>query len=346
MKRDTTGATETLYRRRLLQALGATTALGLAGSASAASTAVSTDRSPTAGKNSAQSGRGSSFEQSGLDRDVFSEDTVEVDDLSLHYVIGGEGPPLVLLHGWPETWFEWKEVMPALAEQHTIVAMDYRGAGGSDAPSSGYDKQTMAADIKGAVDELGYDQVGLVGHDIGGMVGYAFANEYPATLDRFAILDVPLPGIEPFWSTVQQLVWHFGFQAVPELPEAIVGNDLRTYLAYFYDSFGFQDAIDRTDRQVYTSAYRPPEYLTAGFELYRAFSTDVEQNKQYAKTSLEMPVLGLYGTKGPVTFLADMMNQVATDVQGGPIAESGHFIPEEQPEALSEDLLAFFGEEQ
>jgi pimeloyl-ACP methyl ester carboxylesterase len=233
-------------------------------------------------------------------------------------------------------------VMPALADHHTVVAIDYRGAGGSDAPADGYDKQTMAADIKGVVDELGFDRVGLVGHDIGGMVGYAFANEYPDTLNRFAILDVPLPGIEPFWSTVKQIAWHFGFHAVPDLPEALVADDLDTYLSFFYNAFAYQDAIGQTDRQVYMNAYQQPEYLTAGFDLYRAFSADVEQNKKYAESKLDMPVLALYGSKGPVSFMIDMMKTVATDVQGGAVYDSGHFIPDEQSEALEQELLSFF----
>jgi len=328
---------ETLHRRRLLQALAAGSALAFTGRAGASRGSVEYKQSNSLETDDA-------FARSGLDPEIFSEDTVELDDLSLHYVIGGDGPPLVLLHGWPETWYEWKDVMPLLADEHTVIAMDYRGAGGSDAPATGYDKRTMAADIKQAIGELGYDRVSLAGHDIGGMVGYAFASEYPEALDRFAIIDVPLPGIEPFWNTVKQIVWHFGFHAVPDLPETLVSDEVRPYLAYFYDNFAFQDVFDEEDREVYLSAYQRPEYLTAGFELYRAFATDVERNEQYAETKLDLPVLALYGEASPVSFIIDMMEAVATDVRGGAIEESGHFVPEERPEALAEELIAFFAD--
>jgi len=283
-----------------------------------------------------------SLQESGLNQDIFSETTVDIDDVSLHCVTGGEGSPLVLLHGWPETWYAWNEAMPKLAEEHTLIAPDYRGAGESSVPEGGYDKRTMANDIKQLVDELGYDRVGFAGHDIGGMIAYAFANLYPDTLDRFAIIDVPLVGIEPYWGQINQSLWHFGFHQVPGLAETLVRNELLAYLSYFFDTFTDQDVYDSTDRSIYVDAFKQPDYLTAGFEIYRAFPSDAKQNKLWAETKLETPALGVYGAAGPMGFFTKMMHDIAEDVRMTGIKGSGHFVCKEQPEALAEALLDFF----
>lgn len=266
--------------------------------------------------------------------------------IRMHYVIGGSGDPVVLVHGWPQTWAEWREIMPTLAEQYTVIAIDMRGAGESDKPLTGYDKATLAGDIYALITALGYDSVHYVGHDIGGMVGYAYAHDYPQATRSLTILDVPLPGIEPFWSMIiaDPRSWHFAFHAVPDVPEALVFGQERLYIEHFIEGFLYNpEAFSDEDYQLFADAYAQPGAMRAGFEYYRAFPQDIEQNAIYAQTPLEMPVLALGGEFGSGAIMQPMLESVANNVTGGIIEQSGHWLSEEQPEILLERLLAFLG---
>ena len=325
-------------RRRTLRSIGVLSTLGLTGTASMTNVTSSSQEE--------NDENGGSVENSELDEDIFSSVTTEVDGVDLHYVTGGNGPPVVLVHGWPQTWYEWQNVMPELAEDYTVVAPDLRGAGDSEVTPAGYDKRTMAEDIRGIVEKLDGERIDFVGHDIGGMVGYAYANEYPDTLRSYTILDVPLPGIEPIWSMILQSSesWHFGFHATPELPETLVGENLELYLSDFFARMANDPlAITGESLDAYVDAYSDPENLRAGFEYYRAFPADIRQNNHYSNTKLQMPVLALGGAASAGPFMTQMMNQVAADVRGGSIDRSGHWITEEQPDALTARLLDFFG---
>jgi pimeloyl-ACP methyl ester carboxylesterase len=329
-------------RRRTLQSIGVLGALGLTGTANVAS-AASSDEDEDEDEDE-ENENSDSLENSDLDEDTFSSEMIEVDDVELHYVIGGDGPPVVLVHGWPQTWYEWQNVMPELAEDYTVVAPDLRGAGDSEVTAAGYDKRTMAEDIRGIGEALDGDRIDFVGHDIGGMVGYAYANEYPETLRSYTILDVPLPGIEPIWSTILQSPesWHFGFHATPDLPETLVGENVDVYLSDFFARMANDPlAITGETLDAYVDAYSDPENLRGGFEYYRAFPADVRQNQIYAESQLELPVLALGGAASAGPFMTQLMNQVATDVRGGSISSSGHWITEEQPDALTARLLDF-----
>ncbi|WP_193196829.1 alpha/beta fold hydrolase [Nostoc sp. MG11] len=162
----------------------------------------------------------------------FTHHTIQVNGVRLHYVVGGKGDLVVLLHGYAQTWYEWRKIMPALAEHYTVIAPDLRGAGDSDKPLTGYDKRSLANDIYQLVKQLGFQQVYLVGHDIGLMVAYAYAAAHPDDVKRLVVIDAPIPGVEPWEEVITSpMVWHFAFHAVPNLPEALVAGRERTYLS-------------------------------------------------------------------------------------------------------------------
>lgn len=278
----------------------------------------------------------------------------ELGEVMIHYVTAGEGPPVVLLHGWPSTWYEWRHVIPALARRYTVIAPDLRGLGDSSRPLTGYDKRTVANDIWRLVTEkLGYDKFFLVGHDWGGPTAYALAADHPEAVRRLAIVDVVIPGSGGNFSQ-GGLRWHHQFHMTPDLPEALVQGRERIYLRWFYQTFSYRpDAIGEEDLDEFVRTYSQPGALRAGFSFYRALDKDAEDNARQLATGfrLPMPVLGVGGAisyphgRGRAGEVEDSLKRVATDVRGAIVPESGHFIPEEQPEALSQLLLDFFGEE-
>ncbi len=279
----------------------------------------------------------------------FEHGSTQVGDVQLHYVRGGnaDGETVLLVHGWPTTWYAWHQVMPRLAEGYDVIAVDLRGAGDSDRPLTGYDKRTLARDLGGLVEALALGRVHYVGHDIGGMVGYAFAHEYPELTRSYTILDVPLPGIQPLWDQVSayQGAWHFRFHAVRDLPELLVKGQERAYLEFFMrEATPNFAAIPAATIDTYVDAYAAPGGMRAGFEYYRAFPQDERDNTQYAKSPLTMPVLALGAEFGNGSSLAVMMDGLAEDVRGGVIRGAGHYVAEEQPNVLAERLLAFFQE--
>ncbi|HZO35273.1 MAG TPA: alpha/beta hydrolase [Solirubrobacteraceae bacterium] len=270
-------------------------------------------------------------------------------DLRIHYVEAGQGPrTCVLLHGFPQTWWEWRRVIPPLTEAgFRVVAPDYRGAGDSSRPAGGYDKRTMAEDIHRLLrDHLGIDQpVFMVGHDIGMMVAFAYAQRYPDDVQALAVADAVIPGTKVFdW--VRTVAWHFAFHNVAALPEALVAGRERLYLEHFFTTFsaeGWTIADEDLDR--YAAAYAQPEAIRAGFELYRAFERDAADTRDALKQAgkLTMPVLAISGAAGqaPPGMVAEMMREVAEDVTDRPIAGSGHFVPDERPAELAQALIDF-----
>jgi pimeloyl-ACP methyl ester carboxylesterase len=276
---------------------------------------------------------------------AFAHHTAKVNDVLLHYVIAGHGDPVVLLHGWPQTWYEWRKIIPALAERYTVIAPDMRGLGDSSKPAGGYDKRTVAHDIYQLVRQLGFERIFLVGHDWGGPVAYAYACAHPADVLKLVILDVPIPGagLEHALTFRPRSVWHVQFHYVRDLPEALVTGRERTYLSWFFRTAYDPTAITEQNIDEYVRCYSAPGGLRAGFEYYRAIFTDVEHNLENAKTKLRMPVLALGGERGFGEMTIKSMQQLAEDVRGGVIERCGHWIPEERPGYLTEQLLAFFG---
>ena len=267
-------------------------------------------------------------------------------ELSQHYVSAGEGEPLVLLHGFPQTWYEWLPVLPELAKHYRVIMPDLRGLGASSRPAGGYDKDTMAADIWRLVNgELGYAQMRVVGHDWGGPVAYAMAAQHREAVIRLALIDVTVPGDGSTVFSTSQGRWHHAFHQTLDLPEALVQGREGIYISWFLDNFTTHPgAISDAAKEVYTRAYAQPGAMRAGFALYRSIPDDIKNNARHIETGkLNMPTLGLGGSEsfGRGDLVVESLKRVADDVSGGTIAGSGHFIPEEAPEALLEALLPF-----
>ncbi|OLF10731.1 alpha/beta hydrolase [Actinophytocola xinjiangensis] len=270
----------------------------------------------------------------------FSHGTVAVQGSTLHYVRGGSGPPLILLHGWPQTWWEWSKVMPALAENHTVIAFDLPGLGDSSIPSDGFDKVTTAKRIREGVQKLGFTQVSLLAHDTGSLVAYPYARDYPNEVTRMAVLETPLSGfgLEDFYG----VSFHLGLnQTVAPVPEALIDNDdVSTYLGWMFSGARYPDRIDQA---AFFQAYASPARRGAGYEYYRAFAADATNNQANATKRLPMPVLamGAEFTFGPV--VANSFSQVGDDVRGVIAPDSGHWIAEENPQFLIDCAELFFG---
>jgi pimeloyl-ACP methyl ester carboxylesterase len=283
----------------------------------------------------------------------FMQGIASVNGVSIHYVAGGKGDPVILLPGWPETWWEYHKVMPELARTHRVISVDLRGMGASSKPAEGYDKKTMAADIAALVRSLGLGKVDIVGHDIGSMVAYAFAANHAELTRRLAMLDVPhpdpqlatwplLPSVGQFGDKVgdgsNAYPWWFAYHQVKGLPEKL-GADGRIRLEqdwFFHYLTKDEQQIDERSRRVYARAYQSPDALRAGNAWYQAFAQDIVDYRTYG--NLEMPVLALGGPgfnwlKG--TLAPRVPNLTAVHV------DSGHFIPEEVPEVLLQHLAPF-----
>ncbi len=201
--------------------------------------------------------------------------TAEVNGVRLHYVMAGAGDPVVLLHGWPQTWHEWRHLIPVLASRYTVIAPDLRGFGDSDKPASGYDKRTVAEDIRQLVRHLGLREITLVGHDIGMMVAYHYAAAHPQEVRRLAVAEAALPGLgleELMDAAKYPKFWHFGFFAAPGVPEMLVAGRERMFLSYFVRHLAFDSyAVTEDDLGEYASRMAAPGALRGGFEHYRAF---------------------------------------------------------------------------
>jgi len=283
-----------------------------------------------------------------MDNMTFSHHMASVNGIQLHYVIGGQGDPVVLLHGWPETWYAWHHVMPALAKNYTVVAPDLRGLGDSSKPLTGYDGKTLAEDIHQLVTQLEFKTIFLVGHDIGTQVAYSYAAAHPTEVKRLAVMELTIPGFAP---ADRMPLWWVIFHQTPDVPEALVQGKEMMYLSWFFHNLAYNPAaITQADINEYVSHYSAPGGMRAGFEHYRAFTQDAIQNQNYSKTNLTMPVLALGGGYIP-TFGGNItmptviygMKILAQNVTGITVPNSGHFIPEEQPDVVVKLLNNFFG---
>src|SRR5919112_985979 len=288
-----------------------------------------------------------------IDNMTFSHRTASVNGIQLHYVIGGHGDPLVLLHGWPETWYAWHKVMPALAKNYTVIAPDLRGLGDSSKPTTGYDGKTVAEDIHQLVTKLGFNTIFLVGRDIGSFIIYPYAAEHPSEVKRLVIMDVPPPGFfPPPQVNGGPPLWWILFHQTPDVPEALVQGKEREYLSWHYQNLAYnRAAITQEAINEYVSKYSAPGGMRAGFEHYRAMPQDAIQNQNYSKTKLTMPVLALAGgyipTFGGNTTMPSLveygMKLLAQNVTAITVPNSGHYIAEEQPDVVVKLLNNFFG---
>lgn len=278
----------------------------------------------------------------------FTEERARVGDLTMNYLRGGSGKTLVLLHGFPQTWFMWRKVLTAFARNHTVIAPDLRGAGGSDAPRDGYDKKTLAADVHGLLTGLGLNRdINLVGHDIGTMVAYAYAAANPGEVTRLVLTEAPIPdrAIYQFPSLTPQGpgFWNFGFCTVPNgLPERLVSGREELWVDRFIDSLALQKSgVGSAGVREYARHLTDPAHLRASFEYFRALHQDVADNAEYASTPLAMPVLAL-GARGSLAeSVSTQVAGYAADVTGEVIEDSGHWMFEEQPDLLATRILHF-----
>ncbi len=246
----------------------------------------------------------------------FTEKIADVDGVKINYKIGGTGPVIVLLHGYAQTSHMWMPLAPLLATNHTVIAPDLRGAGDSERPRGGYDKKTLAQDIHALVHQLGFDQAIVVGHDIGLMVAYAYAAQYPTDVPKIVLMDAFLPGVGD-WTSVWLLrdLWHFHFYG--ETPLKLVQGRERIYFEHFWNDFAAdpKKSVSEADRQLYAAAYAKNEGMRAGFEYFRAFEQDAKDFASFSKTKLTMPMLVLTGEKASGNFLIEQARLVDTNVQ-------------------------------
>ncbi len=262
----------------------------------------------------------------------FKIQRIKAGDATLYVRVGGKGPAVVLLHGFGDTGDMWVPAAKALASDHTVIVPDLRGMGLSSQPTGGYDKKTQGQDIARVMDALKVDKADLVTHDIGNMVGYALAAQYPARITKWVIIDAPLPGIGP-WDEILKspLLWHFNFRG-PDVDRLVKGRE-RIYLDRFYNELSANPkAIDEQTRNHYARLYARPGNMHYAFEQFATFNTkDAADNKEFEKSKLPMPILALGADHSFGDMQATVMRFVGTNVEGGIVKNSGHWIMEEQP---------------
>jgi pimeloyl-ACP methyl ester carboxylesterase len=267
-----------------------------------------------------------------------------VNGTRIHYLVAGQGDPVVLLHGYAQTSHMWRPLMAVLAASHTVIAPDLRGAGQSATPPDGYTKAAMARDIHALVRKLGYKHVRIAGHDIGLMVAYAYAAQFPAEVDRIALLDAFLPGVGN-WKGVWLMrdLWHFHFYG--KTPLALVHGRERIYFEHFWNDFAAdgKHSVPERDRRIYAKAYGRPGGMRSGFEYFRAFEQDAKDFAAFARKPLPMPMLVLTGEKASGDFLIQQGHLVAKNVEGVVILGSGHWLMEEAPKQVIPKLVEFLG---
>lgn len=273
----------------------------------------------------------------------FRIQNVKVDGATIYVRSGGHGPAVVLLHGFGDTGDMWAPVAKALYKNHTVIVPDLRGMGLSSHPAGGYDKKTQGQDIAKVMDAFKIDKADLVTHDIGNMVGYALAAQYPARITKWVIIDAPLPGIGP-WDEILKspLLWHFNFRG-PDVDRLVKGRE-RIYLDRFYNELSANPkTIDEATRRHYARLYARPGNMHYAFEQFATFNTkDAADNKEFeAKGKLPMPILALGADHSFGETQAAVMRFVGSSVEGGIIKNSGHWIMEEQPKQTTEKIVAF-----
>jgi pimeloyl-ACP methyl ester carboxylesterase len=268
--------------------------------------------------------------------------TAEIDGTKLHYLTAGHGTPLVLLHGYAETSLMWKPIIPALAKRFTVIAPDLPGIGDSDIPADGLDMKSAAIRIHDLVKSLGVQKAEVVGHDIGLMVAYAYAAQFPAEVSKLVLMDAFLPGVAG-WEAVYNNpgIWHFRFNG--PAPEALVKGRERTYFDYFWNDFAADKnhSIPEADRKAYAAAYARPGRMHAGWAYFVSFLQAAKDFAQLSQTKLTMPVLTIGGDKSLGEALGQQAKLVATDATVIVLKNTGHWVLEENPQETTDALQKF-----
>jgi len=265
----------------------------------------------------------------------------QVNGIRMYYVKMGEGPLLILLHGWPQTWYEWRKVMPALASKFTVIAPDLRGLGLSEKTQTGYDKHTIANDVAALIKHLGERSAIVVGHDMGGKVAYVLSLLYPELVTKLILVDCMPPGTENM-DPAKGGMWHYGFHMATEFPEMLTKGREREYISAQMTKWLHQkDAITQDALDEYAKYYASPGGMTAGFNYYRTLPDDAKFLAAYADRKFAMPILTVAGRYGVSDNLFKAMMPKADNLKGVIAEESGHFVPEEAPAFLTEQILNF-----
>jgi pimeloyl-ACP methyl ester carboxylesterase len=278
----------------------------------------------------------------------FTSATAQAGAVRLHYVAGGQGEPLFLLHGWPQTWWAWSKVMPSLAEHYRVIAVDLPGIGGSDKPASGYDKKTMALDIYALATALGYTQINIAGHDIGAQVAFSFAVNHPAATKKVSLLSVTHPD-ESYYSQPLLVkpgsgginLWWHAFNQVSTLPAQLITGRASYLTNWIFDDFLInQGALTPLDRAVFASAYNYPAAIDGSNGWYQAWNQDIADMNTYGKVTA--PILGL-ATVGFYQLMEAALPGEGTDVTIQEVSDAGHYFLDEQPQVVIDAFTSFFG---
>ena len=274
----------------------------------------------------------------------------DVNGIRMYYRMSGSGEPVVLLHGFPETSHAWRKIMPALAEHYTVIAPDLRGFGDSDRPDTGYDKRTVAEDVHQLIQQLGLGPINLVSHDVGMMVGYAYASMYPSEVKRLVLMEAALPGfgLEKLYDADRYpRMYHLPlFEAPNGLAEALIAGREKMFVRHFMRQQAYNTAALEDDvLDSYADQLAAPGALRAGIAYFRAHKIDAEHNRTNAKTKLPMPVLTVGGTASFGANLEGEIGPLAIRMRAVMIDNCGHYLAEEQPGPLTDELLRFFREE-
>ena len=279
--------------------------------------------------------------------DTFTSRYVDTGELRLHAVTGGDGPPLMLVHGWPQTWYAWRMLMPTLARDFSVVAVDQRGIGLSDKPQHGYDTATLASDLVALMDALGHSRFALYGTDVGMPIAYALAADHRNRVDRLVVSEAPLPGISPspplfLPPQLNERLWHLAFNQLPEINEQLVtGREDIFFGAEFDASAGTKKLPRDTVRYYIDTLAADPDHLRGSFGFYRALPTSIAQNEQRKTRRLTLSVLAIGGAESSGEGVANTMKLTADDVQTLVIPGCGHWVAEQAPGELLVALAAF-----
>jgi pimeloyl-ACP methyl ester carboxylesterase len=278
--------------------------------------------------------------------ETFTSRYVNTGDVRLHAVIGGDEPPLLLVHGWPQTWYAWRHQMQTLAENHRVIAVDQRGIGLSYKPRTGYDTATQANELVELMHKLGHDRFSIVGHDVGMVIAYALASDHRDRLDRLVVAEAPLPGVAsspPLFvpDSINNRLWHISFNRTTEINEHLVRGREDLYFGYEFETATVHKLPSQVIRYYVDVITSDSRGLRGSFGFYRALDTTIEQNMERMTQRLTLPVLAIGGAMSGGENIANSMKLPADDVEPVVIAGAGHFVAEEAPEATLSAITAF-----
>ncbi|MGC4038476.1 MAG: alpha/beta hydrolase [Chitinophagaceae bacterium] len=271
----------------------------------------------------------------------FKHRQFEVNGVQIHYVIGGKGDPLLLIHGFGQNWYMWNRILPELSKHFTVIAPDLPGVGESGKPDHGYDKKALAVMVHELINKLGYSKINVAGHDIGMMVAYSYAVQYAKEVNKLAMMDALIPGIEPVWSDKRLFAWWFGFFGWPASGELVAGRE-NLFFKNFWPTVGhIERPFTKQEETEFIRAYSVKGATTGAFHWFGAFPQDAKDNLEYAKHKLQMPVLAM-GGEFAATYMPEHCRLVAQNVKGVIIKNSGHWLVQENTEQTQKELVAFF----